>query len=548
MDPVLPPQPLQPQCDVDDFLGVGVGLVHGPQLRRGPVPLLVALGLGEAGPQGRVAPHHQGRHQLGDLVPHDVRLAQHARRIAHGGPRLDRRERDHLGHPVAAVLLGCVAHHIAPVALVEVHVDVGHLLAARVEEALEEQVVLDRVEVDDAQAVRHAAPRRRASPGSHPYPPIAGELDQIPHHEEVGGEAHVVDDPELEVQALHHRRRQRRPVPLPGPVQRELAQVGGRPLLVGLATEFVGHGKLRQGRLAQLQLHIGALGNEQRVVARFRQLGEEVAHLARRLEIVLGALELEAVGVGEQGAGLHAQQRTVGGRMFAQRVVTVVGGQQRRIEVSGDLDQLRNGAVLVGDAVVLQLHEEVVGPENVLQPSGQPLGLRRVPRQQRLQDDSAQASGGGDQPLVVAFEQFPVDPWLVVVPLQEGGRGELEQVAVPRNGLRQQGEVVVELPALGVPTGVVHLAPAHRTLVAGLPRHVGLGPDDGRDPLLTAGLVEVEDPVHVAVVGDAQRRLAVRRGGSHQLFDPGRSVQHGELGVGVKMRKRPPRHRPSFQQ
>jgi len=54
---------------------------------------------------------------------------------------------------VRAVALGCVLDHVAPVALVEVHVDVGHLDAARVEEALEEQVVLDRVEVDDLEAV-----------------------------------------------------------------------------------------------------------------------------------------------------------------------------------------------------------------------------------------------------------------------------------------------------------------------------------------------------------------------------------------------------------
>ena len=68
----------------------------------------------------------------------------------------------------------------------------------------------------------------------------------------------------------------------------------------------------------------------------------------------------------------------------------------------------------------------------------------------------------------------------------------------------------------------------------------------GHDPLVTAGLVEVEDPVHVAVVGDAERGLAVGHGGRDEVPDPGRAVEHGELGVGVQMRKRPLRHRPSF--
>jgi hypothetical protein len=131
-------------------------------------------------------------------------LPEHPGRVAHGGPRLDGREGDDLGHPVAAVLLGGVAHHVAAVALVEVHVDVGHLLAARVEEALEEQVVADGVEVDDAQAVGHAAAGRRPPARPDPDARVPGEADQVPHHEEVGGEAHVPDDAELVVEPLDH--------------------------------------------------------------------------------------------------------------------------------------------------------------------------------------------------------------------------------------------------------------------------------------------------------------------------------------------------------
>ena len=84
--------------------------------------------------------------------------------------------------------------------------------------------------------------------------------------------------------------------------------------------------------------------------------------------------------------------------------------------------------------------------------------------------------------------------------------------------------------------------------MARLRSHIGLGPDDRGDALVPTRLVEVQDPVHVPVVGDAQRRLPVHgRPPGHQLADPGCPVEHGELGVGVQMRKRPPRHRPSFQ-
>ncbi len=159
--------------------------------------------------QRGVTAHDQRRHGLGDPVPHAVGLAEHPRRVTHGGPRLDGGERDDLGHLVAAVPLGGVAHHVGPVALVEVHVDVGHLLAARVQEALEQQVVADGVEIDDPQAVGHAASGRRTSARTDPDARLTGEADQVPHHEEVGGEPHVADDTELVVEPLDHLGRQR---------------------------------------------------------------------------------------------------------------------------------------------------------------------------------------------------------------------------------------------------------------------------------------------------------------------------------------------------
>jgi hypothetical protein len=82
---------------------------------------------------------------------------------------------------------------------------------------------------------------------------------------------------------------------------------------------------------------------------------------------VVVAVELEPVGIADQRAGLHAQQGVVGDRVLAVHVVAVVGGEQRGADPLGDLDQLRVGAVLVGDAVVLDLDEQVVPPEDVLQ-------------------------------------------------------------------------------------------------------------------------------------------------------------------------------------
>ena len=159
-----------------------------------------------------------------------------------------------------------------------------------------------------------------------------------------------------------------------------------------------------------------------------------------------------------------------------------------------------------------------------------------VALQQRLQHVAAEASGGGDQALVVRDEQLPVHPRLVVVALHERQAGELDEVAVALIVLGQQREVVVELlAALGVAARIVDPAAARRTLAAGLVGHVGLGADDRLDALGTALLEELEDPVHVAVIGDAERRLAVGDCLGDEIVEARRAVEHRELGVDVEV-------------
>jgi hypothetical protein len=186
--------------------------------------------------------------------------------------------------------------------------------------------------------------------------------------------------------------------------------------------------------------------------------------------------------------------------------------------------------------VVLQLDEEVVPAEDVLQAARLLEGAALVAGGQRLQDVAAEAARGGDQTLVVALQEVPVHPGLVVVALEEGEARELDEVAVPGVALGQQGEVVVELlAALGVATGVVDAAPAGGALVAALVGHVHLGADDGRDALVPAGGVELQDAVHVPVIGDAEGGLAVGRRRRHQGLEARGAVEHGVLGVDVEV-------------
>ena len=140
--------------------------------------------------------------QLGDLVDVAITHAEHAAHVAHHRLRSHGAVGDDLRHAFAAIFLRHVFDDaIAPVHA-EVDVEVGHRHAFRVEESLEQQVVLERVDVGDAEAVRHQRSGAGATAWSHRYAVGARPADEIRDDEEVACEAHLADDHELGIETL----------------------------------------------------------------------------------------------------------------------------------------------------------------------------------------------------------------------------------------------------------------------------------------------------------------------------------------------------------
>ena len=183
---------------VDDPLDLTVGLVQRAELARLAVPAMRGV---EDPRQRDVLAHDRRRHHLGDPLAHGKRVAQHPGRVLDGLLGLDRSVGDDLGDPVVAVLLGHVANDLAPTALVEVDVDVRHRHPFRVEEALEQQPVLEGIEFGDAEGVGHDGAGRRTS--ARPDPDTLGfrPVDEVGDDEEVAREAHLRDDASLLVGA-----------------------------------------------------------------------------------------------------------------------------------------------------------------------------------------------------------------------------------------------------------------------------------------------------------------------------------------------------------
>ena len=141
------------------------------------------------------------RDGLRDPVGLAVGEAHGAADVADGRLRAERPEGDDLRHPVVAVLARDVLDDLVATRVLEVDVDVRHRHPVGVEEALEGQAVLERVDRRDAERVGDDRARRAPAAGGHD-PLLPGEADEVGHDQEVGGVPHPVDDPELVVEPV----------------------------------------------------------------------------------------------------------------------------------------------------------------------------------------------------------------------------------------------------------------------------------------------------------------------------------------------------------
>src|SRR5437899_2735699 len=78
-------------------------------------------------------------------------------------------------------------------ALAEVDVEVGHRHALGVQETLEQQLVLQRVEIGDLQRIGHQRAGTGAATGADRAAVVLRPGDEVRHDQEVAGEAHLQD-------------------------------------------------------------------------------------------------------------------------------------------------------------------------------------------------------------------------------------------------------------------------------------------------------------------------------------------------------------------
>ncbi len=137
------------------------------------------------------------RNQVGDPVHVGDRHLHDAADVAHGRLRLHRAERDDLRDVLAPVLLGDVGDDLAAAALAEVDVDIRQRDALRIQEPLEVQVEMQRIDVGDLHRIGDQAARRRPAARADRNALLARMPDEVPDDQEIPGVVHPPDQLDL---------------------------------------------------------------------------------------------------------------------------------------------------------------------------------------------------------------------------------------------------------------------------------------------------------------------------------------------------------------
>ncbi len=441
-------------------------------------------------------------------------MAQHARGVARGCAREHLAERDDLRHPVGPVLLRDIADHPLAAAHREVDVDVRHRHALGIQEALEQQVVGQRVDVRDLQAVRHDAAGGAAAARADGDPVRLGVVDEVPDDQEIGVEAHRVDDAELQLHALDGLGGRRVAVAAAQAVLDQAAQI----VLLRLAVRAVVAGDELP---VERDVDVAALRDLHRRLQGARERGERLRHLLRGLQIELVRAERH-LRRGQRRLGLHAQQRRMVLVVLLAQVVDVRRGHQRAVHLAGEPDDRLVDLLLLGQPVLLDLEVDVLGTEDLDELVQVGPRALQVAGQDALAGARGQAAGEADDALGVPGQQLQVHARLAPVQaLEEAPAGQLGEVLEALVGGGEQREVVA-----------LDLAVAEAAVVD----VVGLQPEQRLDAVLAPRLVELHRAVHHAVVGEADGGLAERGGALRQRLDLAGAVEQRVLGVDVQMR------------
>ena len=360
----------------------------------------------------------RGRDELGELIDFAQLHFQHAANVFDGRLGGERTESDDLRHLFAAVFFGNVLNHLAAAAGLEIGIDIGHADTFRIQEAFEQQTILQGVDIGDHHRVGDQAASRGSATGANGNVLVASIADEVPNDQEVAGELHLLDHLDLAAQALFVLRHGMAELAMGRHIFQPRTALF-KAFANGVFEEAVDgmfgrHVELRERLLYLFQLHLAAHGDLIRRHQRLRIVGEKLFHLLLVLDVERRFIPLHAVGIAVGLAGGDAHENVMGAGVGLAKVMRVVGGDQRDVHVLGQSRDFRNQLVVLVQVVILNFQEKVLRAEDFPVGPGELAGVFVLVFQQRFVDVAAQTGGKADDAFCVLLEKLFVDARLVI--------------------------------------------------------------------------------------------------------------------------------------
>ncbi len=349
-----------------------------------------------------------GRHELRDLVHVAEGHVHHPADIPDYGLRPHRPERHDLANIVATVFVDHIVDHTLSIFVGDVVINIGWRDTFRVQESLEHQTILDRINRRDPERIPDQA-AHRGSATTGPNPLLFAELNQIVQDKEIAGIAGLLNDVELELQPLLILW-----CDIPDPTFQRLA---GPMLEEGeRIVEPAGQWEVRGVRLVERHLEVAFLRDLECPFAGIRKVMKQFIHLVRRPEVDPRRIAHPVRII----KGLTRLDRHQGGVSFVivlLEEMRVVGRDERNAHLLVQLDQPFVDLRLFVDAVTLDLQVEIV-PEDVEILLDSLHSFRDTFPLDQVRNLTADARRQADQSLAVLTEQFFVDPRSVIESFQ----------------------------------------------------------------------------------------------------------------------------------
>ena len=415
------------------------------------------------------------RHHSGQAVGLIDRQVMDSRHVLDGSLGEHRAEGDHPGDVILAV--GVLDIFMRQGQILEIDIYIRHRDSVRIQETLEQELVLDRIQVGDSQAIGHHGSGRGTTARADHAALRPRSRDVVLYDQEVVREAHTADGLELEVYPLGLLGGQSLPITSFGSLVGDVAEIGHRlaelvatviALLVALSdlddilvhvqivVQVIKEGLvdliLRKHMVAVDLIFLNFGSYLQSVFQHFRMVWEQCRHLLFALQVLLLGV-VKARLLVDLLAGVQTDKMVVRRAILLVDEVDVIRSDHFDTHLLSQLEYsfIADLLLLVDiprESRNLGLMEHhlkvVVVSEDPLVPLYRLSRLVHLSGDDVLGDLAGKAGGAADQILVVLLDDLVGDPRLAVVETFDVTlRHDLHQVLVAVEVLGQKDEVVI---------------------------------------------------------------------------------------------------------